>query len=90
MNKKIWINITVLVVIALVGLGGFLFNKARQSSVSDESRIVAPIPEQKSQKQIDLPKKEEKALETSPEIVTPQKKKIVILAKVNGRTSLKN
>jgi len=77
---------TVLVVIALVVLGGFLFNKARQSSIPEESRIVAPTPEQKSHKEMDLPKKEEKALETSPEIVTPEEKKIVILAQVNGGT----
>ncbi len=85
MNKKIWTNIIVLVVIALVLLGGFLFNKARQSSVPDESRIVAPVPEQKSQKEMDLPKKEEEAVETYPEIVAPEEKERVILAKVNGR-----
>ncbi len=84
MNKKIWTNVTVLVAIALVVLGGFLFNKARQSSIPEESRIVPPAPEQKSQNEMDLPKKEEEAIKTSPEIVTPQEKKIVILAKVNG------
>jgi len=71
MNKKIWTNIIVLVVIALVLLGGFLFNKARRSSVPEESRIVVPFPEQK-------------AVETSPEIVVPEEEKIVILATVNG------
>jgi len=71
MNKKIWTNIIVLVVIALVLLGGFLFNKARRSVIPEESRIVAPFPEQK-------------AVETSPEIVVPEEEKIVILATVNG------
>lgn len=85
MNKKIWANIIVLVVIALVLLGGFLFNKARQSSIPEESRVVTPAPEQKSQKEMDLPKKEEEAVETYPEIVAPEKKERVILAKVNGR-----
>lgn len=50
MNKKSWTNMTVLVVIALVLLGGFLFNKARQSSIPEESRIGVPGPEQKSYK----------------------------------------
>ena len=71
MNKKIWTNIIVLVVIALVLLGGFLFNKVRRSVVPEESRIIAPFPEQK-------------AVETSPEIVVPEEEKIVILATVNG------
>jgi len=84
-NKKIWRNIIVLMVIALVVLGGFLFNKARQSSIPEESRVVTPAPEQKSHKEMDLPRKEEEAIKTSPEIVTPQEKKIVILANVNGR-----
>jgi len=84
MNKKIWTNIIVLVVIALVLLGGFLFNKARRSSVPEESRIVAPFPEQKEQEQLDLSEEEKKAVETSPEIVVPEEEKIVILATVNG------
>jgi len=85
MNKKIWTNIIVLVVIALVLLGGFLFNKARQSSVPDESRIVAPVPEQKSQKEMDLPKKEGEVSEFPSKVVIPEDKKMVILAKVNGK-----
>jgi len=70
MNKKVWRNITVLVVIALGLLAGFLFNRTRQSSIPEDSRIVAPAPEQKTQEEVSLPAEE---------------KEIVILATVNGR-----
>ncbi len=86
MNKKSWTNMTVLVVIALVVLGGFLFNKARQSSIPEESRVVTAAPEQKSQKEMDLPKKEGKASEFPSKVAIPEEKKIVILAEVNGKT----
>ena len=85
MNKKIWTKITVLAVIALVVLGGFLFNKARRSSIPEESRIVAPAPEQKSQEKVSLPRKEGKVSESFPKVLVPEEKKMVILATVNGR-----
>ena len=84
MNKKIWTNIIVLVVIALVLSGGFLFNKARRSSIPEESRIVAPFPEQTEQEPLDLSEEEKKAVETSPAIVVLEEEKIIILATVNG------
>lgn len=79
MNKKIWTKIAVLAVIALVLLGGFLFNKARRSSIPEESRIVSPAPEQKSQEKVSLPRKGGKVSESSPKVVVPEEKKMVIL-----------
>ncbi len=85
MNKETFRNIVVLLIIGLVVVGGFLFNRIRHSPMSSEPEVAASAPQQKSQEEIGLPQKEENIVETGDEVVMPEEKKIVTLATVNER-----
>jgi thioredoxin 1 len=75
-NKETFRNIVVLLIIGLVVVGGFLFNRIRHSPMSSEPEVAASAPQQKSQEEIGLPQKEENIVETGDEIVGPEEKKI--------------
>ena len=85
MNKETFRNIVVFLIIGLVVVGGFLFNRIRHSPVSSEPEVTASAPQQKSQEEIGLPQKEENIVETGDKVAMPEKKKIVTLAIVSGR-----
>jgi len=85
MNKKNLRNIVVLLIIGLVVVGGFLFNRIRHSPMSSEPEVAASAPQQKSQEGIGLTQKEENIVESGDKVAMPEEKKIVTLAIVNGR-----
>ncbi|TES84413.1 hypothetical protein E3J95_06690 [Candidatus Aerophobetes bacterium] len=85
MNKQTLRSVAVLVIIAAVVLGSILINKVRQSRISNEPRVTAPAPQQKTQEETSLPEMGEDMAETETKSVPSEAKKIVILATVNGR-----
>ena len=85
MNKKNLRNIVVLLIIGLVVVGGFLFNRIRHSPMSSEPEVAASAPQEKSQEEIGLSQKKENIVETRDKVAMPEEKKIVTLAIVNGR-----
>lgn len=85
MNKETFRNIVVLLIIGLVVVGGFLFNRIRHSPMSSEPEVAASAPQQKSQEEMGLPQKEENIVETGDKVAMPEEKKIVTLAIVNER-----
>lgn len=76
MNKKTFRNIVVLLIIGLVVVGGFLFNRIRHSPMFDEPQVTASAPQQKSQAEIGLPQKEKNIVETGDKVAMPEEKKI--------------
>ena len=85
MNKKTFRNIVVLLIIGLVVVGGFLFNRIRHSPMSSEPEVTTSAPQQKSQEEMDLSQKKENIVEAGDKVAMPEEKKIVTLAIVNGR-----
>lgn len=75
-NKETFRNIVVFLIIGLVVVGGFLFNRIRYSPMSDESEISASAPQQKSQAEIGLPQKKENIVESGDKVAMPEEKKI--------------
>ena len=85
MNKETFRNIVVLLIIGLVVVGGFLFNRIRHSPMSSEPEVAASAPQEKSQEEIGLSQKKENIVETRDKVAMPEEKKIVTLAIVNER-----
>ncbi len=75
-NKKTFRNIVVLLIIGLIVVGGFLFNRIRHSPMSSEPQVTASAPQQSSQEEIGLPPEKENIVETGDEIVGPEEEKI--------------
>jgi thioredoxin 1 len=85
MNKKTLRNIVVLLIIGVVVVGGFLFNRIRHSPMSSEPEVAASAPQQNSQEEMDLSQEKENIVESRDKVVGPEEKKIVTLAIVNER-----
>ena len=85
MNKETLRNIVVLLIIGLVVVGGFLFNRIRHSPISSEPEVAASAPQQKSQEGMDLPQEKENIVESGDKVAIPEEKEIVTLVIVNGR-----
>lgn len=76
MNKKTFRNIVVLLIIGLVVVGGFLFNRIRHLPMSSEPEVTGSAPQQKSQEEMDLPPEKENIVETGDEVAMPEEKKL--------------
>ena len=85
MNKETLRNIVVLLIIGLVVVGGFLFDRIRHSPISSEPEVAASAPQQKSQEGMDLPQEKENIVESGDKVDIPEEKEIVTLVIVNGR-----
>ncbi len=71
--------------IVIVALVGVLINKTRQSYLPSKPKTTILAPQQKTQKKIDPPDKKEDAVEISGKTATTERKKVVMLAKVNRK-----
>ncbi len=76
MNKKTFRNIVVLLIIGLVVVGGFLFNRIRHSPMSSEPEVAASAPQQKSQEEMDLSQGKKNIVETGDKVAMPEEKKL--------------
>lgn len=76
MNKKTFRNIVVFLIIGLVVVGGFLFNRIRHLPMSSEPEITVSSPQQRSQEEMDIPPGKENIVETGDKVAMPEEKKM--------------